>query len=53
MTRLLLIRHAEPDEDARGRCYGRLDVGLSPTGLAEREATSPRASATSSSMPST
>lgn len=33
MTRLLLIRHAEPDEDARGRCYGRLDVGLSPTGL--------------------
>jgi alpha-ribazole phosphatase/probable phosphoglycerate mutase len=34
MTRLLLIRHAEPDEDARGRCYGRLDVGLSPTGLA-------------------
>jgi alpha-ribazole phosphatase len=34
MTRLLLIRHAEPDEDARGRCYGRLDVGLSPVGLA-------------------
>lgn len=34
MTRLLLIRHAEPDEDARGRCYGRLDVGLSPAGLA-------------------
>ena len=37
MTRLLLIRHAEPDEDARGRCYGRLDVGLSPTGLARAE----------------
>ena len=37
MTRLLLIRHAEPDEDARGRCYGRLDVGLSPTGLASAE----------------
>ena len=34
MTRLLLIRHAEPDEDARSRCYGRLDVGLSPRGLA-------------------
>ena len=37
MTRLLLIRHAEPDEDARGRCYGRLDVGLSPAGLASAE----------------
>ena len=37
MTRLLLIRHAEPDEDARGRCYGRLDVGLSPTGIASAE----------------
>ena len=34
MTRLLLIRHAAPAEDARGRCYGRLDVGLSPAGLA-------------------
>lgn len=37
MTRLLLIRHAEPDEDARGRCYGRLDVGLSPRGLESAE----------------
>jgi broad specificity phosphatase PhoE len=37
MTRLLLIRHAEPDDDARGRCYGRLDVGLSPTGLASAD----------------
>lgn len=37
MTRLLLIRHAEPDEHAHGRCYGRLDVGLSPTGLASAE----------------
>ena len=36
-TRLLLIRHAQPEEDARGRCYGRLDVGLSPTGLANAE----------------
>jgi alpha-ribazole phosphatase/probable phosphoglycerate mutase len=34
MTRLLLIRHAEPEDDVRGRCYGRLDIGLSPTGLA-------------------
>ena len=25
-TRLLLVRHAEPDESLRGRCYGSLDV---------------------------
>jgi alpha-ribazole phosphatase/probable phosphoglycerate mutase len=31
-TRLLLIRHAQPDEDARGRCYGKLDIGLSAPG---------------------
>lgn len=31
-TRLLLIRHAQPEEDARGRCYGRLDIGLSARG---------------------
>jgi alpha-ribazole phosphatase len=37
MTRLLLIRHAEPEDDARGRCYGRLDIGLSPTGFANAE----------------
>jgi alpha-ribazole phosphatase len=37
MTRLLLIRHAEPEDDARGHCYGRLDIGLSPTGLANAE----------------
>jgi alpha-ribazole phosphatase/probable phosphoglycerate mutase len=29
-----LIRHAEPADDARGRCYGRLDVGLSSVGIA-------------------
>jgi broad specificity phosphatase PhoE len=34
MTRLLLIRHAEPSDDARGRCYGSLDVGLSDRGRA-------------------
>ena len=34
MTRLLLIRHAEPADDARGRCYGRLDIGLSSVGIA-------------------
>ena len=32
MSRLVLVRHAEPEEDARGRVYGTLDVGLSPAG---------------------
>lgn len=32
VTRLLLVRHAQPPEDARGRCYGSLDVGLSVRG---------------------
>lgn len=32
MSRLVLVRHAEPEEDARGRCYGRLDVDLSERG---------------------
>lgn len=32
-TRLLLVRHAEPDESVRGRCYGSLDVPLSAAGL--------------------
>jgi len=31
-TRLWLIRHGEPHPDTRGRCYGRLDVGLSDRG---------------------
>jgi broad specificity phosphatase PhoE len=35
VSRLVLLRHAEPEEHARGRCYGRLDVGLSPAGVAE------------------
>jgi broad specificity phosphatase PhoE len=35
VTRLLLLRHAMPVDDARGRCYGRLDVGLSPEGLSQ------------------
>ena len=30
--RLVLIRHGEPMREAEGRCYGRLDVGLSDTG---------------------
>jgi alpha-ribazole phosphatase/probable phosphoglycerate mutase len=32
VTRLVLVRHAEPQEDARGRCYGSLDIGLSDEG---------------------
>lgn len=31
-TRLILLRHGEPDETVRGRCYGRLDPGLSARG---------------------
>lgn len=27
--RMILIRHAEPDQQAKGKCYGRLDIGLS------------------------
>lgn len=33
--RLILVRHAEPAEEARGRCYGTLDVGLSERGRAQ------------------
>jgi alpha-ribazole phosphatase len=36
-TRLVLVRHAETEESARGRCYGRLDVGLSPEGRRSSE----------------
>jgi len=31
------VRHAEPTEEARGRCYGRLDVELSDRGRAQCE----------------
>jgi alpha-ribazole phosphatase/probable phosphoglycerate mutase len=34
MSRIVLVRHAEPDESARGLCYGSLDVGLSDEGRA-------------------
>ena len=34
VTRVVLIRHAEPVSTTRGRVYGRLDVGLSPAGRA-------------------
>jgi alpha-ribazole phosphatase len=37
-TRLVLVRHAEPDESVRGRCYGSLDVGLSQEGRRHAEA---------------
>lgn len=30
--RLVLIRHGEPECEAEGRCYGRLDIGLSDAG---------------------
>ena len=38
MSRLVLIRHAEPDESARGRSYGSLDVPLSAAGRQQAEA---------------
>jgi alpha-ribazole phosphatase len=31
-TRVIFVRHAEPDASALGRCYGRLDVELSEEG---------------------
>jgi alpha-ribazole phosphatase len=31
-TRLIMLRHGEPDETVHGRCYGRLDPGLSRRG---------------------
>ena len=37
-TRLILIRHAEPDTSAHGRCYGSLDVELSPEGRSHADA---------------
>jgi alpha-ribazole phosphatase/probable phosphoglycerate mutase len=36
-TRLWLIRHGEPVPEVRGRCYGRLDVGLSAEGRCQVE----------------
>ncbi|MGH3018758.1 MAG: histidine phosphatase family protein [Gaiellaceae bacterium] len=37
-TRVVLVRHAETEESARGRCYGQLDVRLSPQGLRQAQA---------------
>ena len=42
MTRVVLIRHAEPHAAAHGRCYGSLDVGLSTHGLEQAEALATR-----------
>lgn len=38
VTRVVLVRHADTEESARGRCYGRLDVRLSPQGLRQAQA---------------
>lgn len=38
MSRLVLVRHAEPAPDARGRCYGTLDVELSQRGRRQADA---------------
>jgi alpha-ribazole phosphatase len=35
VSRLVLVRHAAPSDEARGRCYGSLDVGLSALGRAQ------------------
>jgi broad specificity phosphatase PhoE len=37
MSRLVVIRHAEPEERAHGLCYGTLDVGLSEAGRSHAE----------------
>lgn len=37
-TRVILVRHAETEQSARGRCYGRLDVRLSLRGLRQAQA---------------
>jgi alpha-ribazole phosphatase len=39
---LWLIRHGETAQSARGRCYGSLDVALSPAGIAQVQATAHR-----------
>lgn len=37
VTRMVLVRHGQPVEEVRGRCYGRLDVGLSASGRLQAE----------------
>lgn len=38
-NRIVLIRHGEPEASAKGRCYGKLDVGLSANGRRQIEQT--------------
>ena len=37
LSRIWLIRHGEPETDAQGRCYGRLDWGLSDRGKVQAQ----------------
>jgi alpha-ribazole phosphatase len=37
MTRFWLIRHGQPSAEARQRCYGSLDIGLSEAGRVQME----------------
>ena len=37
-TALWLLRHPEPEASARGRCYGSLDIALSPEGIRQAHA---------------
>lgn len=37
LTRVWLIRHGEPSEEFRNRCYGSLDIALSDRGRAQME----------------
>ncbi|HWF10453.1 MAG TPA: histidine phosphatase family protein [Bryobacteraceae bacterium] len=37
MTRVWLIRHGDPADEARNRCYGSLDLGLSEVGRKQME----------------
>lgn len=46
-TRVILVRHGEPEPDARCRCYGRLDVPLAAVGAAQSEAIAAELAATS------
>jgi alpha-ribazole phosphatase/probable phosphoglycerate mutase len=42
VSTLVLVRHAEPADELRGRCYGTLDVGLSDGGVAAARALAER-----------
>lgn len=38
-NRIVFVRHGEPVAEAKGRCYGKLDVGLSENGARQIEQT--------------